>query len=365
MQHKILYRYLPIFLSVLVVLCCVPMRATAASSWNGPVEFAEETVRILMEQSTVTYAPQTNVSNGTGIKNASVTYHGTASNILRIHGLSGSSIIDGTLVLYGSIPYESTTNVSVGPPSLMFTSDTPDGVTFGGYIRSASGTSLDYAIEVQFNEYYSTSKTLNIPFNIDIRQMRIYSNLDPNHIATITSSILLNMEFGGEWAGIIDVYTDLQDNPSMDSYFAEQNQTIIDQSQTQNNLTTEQNTLIQNQTNQQHSDSQAEINQSIQNTDQITNGYSDQSINNADAAFNAGADDLTSIEDDLTDSSSKYVNDFTSTGFDTSLLTSIGPSLNFVVTWFANFWNIGGALTSSFTLSFAIFIAFYILRVRG
>ena len=105
--------------------------------------------------------------------------------------------------------------------------------------------------------------------------------------------------------------------------------------------------------------------QSIQNTEQITNGYNSSQMGDAEYKFESGAGDLTDIEDTLSDSSSTYVDNFTTTGFDTSFLQSVGPSLNYVVTWFTNFWNIGGGLTATFILSFAIYIAFYILRVRG
>ena len=277
----------------------VPINASAASEWNGPVEFAEETIRILMEQSTVVTAPMTNAT-GTGIKQATVTYSGEASNILRVGGLSGSSVIDGTLVLYGSIPLTaSTTNRSVGLPTLVFEANTPDGITFGGYIRSNSSSAVNYAIEVQFNEYYSTSSTLNIPFKISMKQMMIYQNLDTNYISTITTSYLNNFQFGGEWAGLIDVYTDLQDNPSMDGYFAEQNQQIIDNSQTQIN---NQQTIIQdiqNQTNQQHQDSQAQINQSIANTETMVNGFD---TTDSDLTSSSLENDFSSLENAEADS---------------------------------------------------------------
>ena len=124
-------------------------------------------------------------------------------------------------------------------------------------------------------------------------------------------------------------------------------------------------TNSQNEMNQAYVNSQLEINQSIQNTDQITNGYSDQGINNADAAFNDGAGGLSDIEDTLSTSSSQYIDNYAKSAFDDSFLDTISPSLGFVVTWFTNFWNIGGGLTATYTISFAIFIAFYIIRVRA
>ena len=92
-------------------------------------------------------------------------------------------------------------------------------------------------------------------------------------------------------------------------------------------------TNSQNEMNQAYVNSQLEINQSIQNTDQITNGYSDQGINNADAAFNDGAGGLSDIEDTLSTSSSQYIDNYAKSAFDDSFLDTISPSLGFVVTF--------------------------------
>lgn len=97
----------------------------------------------------------------------------------------------------------------------------------------------------------------------------------------------------------------------------------------------------------------------------LLNGYQSNDVGQAESSFNTGAGDLTSIEEDLSDSSSTMVDTFTAEGFDASLLDSVAPSMQYLVTWFTNFWNIGGALTKCFTLCFALFIAFYILRVRS
>ena len=98
--------------------------------------------------------------------------------------------------------------------------------------------------------------------------------------------------------------------------------------------------------------------------DRLVNNYQGSETTEAESKFNTGADELTSIEGNLSDSSNSYVNDFTTTGFDASILTTIGSSMTFVVTWFTNFWNMGGVLTSGLNICFAIAIAFFILRVK-
>lgn len=125
------------------------------------------------------------------------------------------------------------------------------------------------------------------------------------------------------------------------------------------------NQNTQSQINASNQNSQAQIDAAEENTNQITNGYDSSGIDNAGNVFDQGAGDLNDIEEDLSESSSQYIDNYADTAFDTSFLNTIAPSLNFVVTWFTNFWQIGGGLTATYTISFAIFIAFYIIRVRA
>lgn len=99
--------------------------------------------------------------------------------------------------------------------------------------------------------------------------------------------------------------------------------------------------------------------------DEKLNGYDGTVASGANNEFQTGAEDLTQIEGQLNTNSTTYVNDFTSSGFDTSILTTLGSSLTFVVTWFTNFWNMGGIWTVGLSTCFAIWIAFYILRTRS
>lgn len=98
--------------------------------------------------------------------------------------------------------------------------------------------------------------------------------------------------------------------------------------------------------------------------DEKLNGYEGTSTPDANEEFNAGSSELVSIEGELSDTSSQYVNDFTATGFDSSALTAIGSSLLFVTTWFTNFWNMGGIWTAGLNICFALSIAFFVLKRR-
>lgn len=105
-------------------------------------------------------------------------------------------------------------------------------------------------------------------------------------------------------------------------------------------------------------------NQSQTQHNETLHGYEDSTLNEANNRFTEGADELTAVEDGLTTDSKQYVNDFTSTGFDAGVLLTLGSSLTFIVTWFTNFWNMGGVWTSGLTFCFALSIAFIILKVR-
>lgn len=108
-------------------------------------------------------------------------------------------------------------------------------------------------------------------------------------------------------------------------------------------------------------DSLGTVNDSIQDT---MIGYEGSVTQSAADTFTAGADELTQTEEQLTSKSSQYVDDFTVTGFDAGVLDSLGGSLVFVVTWFTNFWNMGGLFTAALTLCFAVSIAFFILKLK-
>ena len=105
--------------------------------------------------------------------------------------------------------------------------------------------------------------------------------------------------------------------------------------------------------------------QMTEEQDEQLHGYEGSAAPDANEEFSAGSSELTAIEGQLSDQSTTYVDDFTTSGFDASTLSTLGSSLTFVVTWFTNFWNMGGVWTAGLNICFAISIAFYILRTRS
>lgn len=96
----------------------------------------------------------------------------------------------------------------------------------------------------------------------------------------------------------------------------------------------------------------------------LMNGYDDTTQSDAADNFNTESDKLTQLEDQLNDQSHGFVSDYTTTGFNTGVLTTLSSSLIFVTTWFANFWNMGGIFTAGLNLCFSLSIVFFILRLR-
>lgn len=99
--------------------------------------------------------------------------------------------------------------------------------------------------------------------------------------------------------------------------------------------------------------------------DSLTTGYTDSTVSGAADDFANSADSVSSVTDDLSNTSSSSVNGYISSSFDGSLLTTLGSSLGYVVTWFTNFWNMGGLFTKMLNTGLAVYVAFRILRLKG
>lgn len=97
----------------------------------------------------------------------------------------------------------------------------------------------------------------------------------------------------------------------------------------------------------------------------VFNGYDGTGTSDASEKFDQSAGELESVEKDLTNITNTSVDNYATAAFDTSIITTLGPSLVYVVTWFTNFWNMGGIFTSLLNVGLALFVAFFILRLHG
>lgn len=97
----------------------------------------------------------------------------------------------------------------------------------------------------------------------------------------------------------------------------------------------------------------------------VFNGYDGTGTSEASEKFDQIAGELESVEKDLTNITNTSVDNYATSAFDSSIITTLGPSLVYVVTWFTNFWNMGGIFTSLLNVGLALFVAFFILRLHG
>lgn len=99
--------------------------------------------------------------------------------------------------------------------------------------------------------------------------------------------------------------------------------------------------------------------------EELINGYQGTGTSDASSRFDQSAGELENVESDLTNITNSSIDNYTDTAFDTSVIASLGSSLVYVVTWFTNFWNMGGLFTSILNVGLALSVAFFILRLRG
>ena len=352
-----------LYVTSLIMMCSMFILPVSAyygtvSGWDGLVTF-EDTQTIVFLSG--------NVSNSTStgnISGARVTYEGVESNVLHIEGLTPGTVLNGELVIYG--------NASLDPSKLKegnyfqgmqlnFQSDSEDNITFSGYCRDASVLySYDFAVKVTFNSYYCTLDYLDIPFSVEVQTGVGFYSISSGSL-DVNNGFYCTFNYSSDWAGYLDVYTDLRDVPSLEGYFASQNQEIVDSiNQHDSNERSWFNQLITS----MGLGFQKLYDQMTEENDEVLNGYEGGAAVDANNAFSSGAGELSQTEEQLTSKSSQYVDDFTVTGFDAGVLDSLGSSLVFVVTWFTNFWNMGGLFTAALTLCFAVSIAFFILKLK-
>lgn len=287
-----------ILLPVLLLFISFPVSAASYGSvedWDGLVSFAIDSGRAYLTNSSYNFI---NTGSSTEVKTAIAEYSGTFSNIMTIEDLIPGSVIDGRLVVYGEVAKRSNSTNANGvsyyfyDPSVSFSADSENGITFGGFIRSEDSDSINFTIQVQFNEFYCTSDFIDIPFNMFIN-MATWVNMTSYHaIESIHVYEDVSFSFASDWAGDMYMYTDLRDASTIDGFIADQNQQIINNSSTQI-------TVTQQQMEQQHADSQAQIQATQAQTDTLVNGYDSTAGQGVVNNFNDVAGSLEDAENDL------------------------------------------------------------------
>lgn len=373
-------------LSFLIAFCValVPVKAMAATQygevyeWTGDLAFGIPT-GILHLTNNYTQNELTDEGN-INSEYVTSTYEGTLQAYLDMQG-NDYGYLHGTL----SFP-----------------------ITFS--IDSANTTPYYVSVELENSEidsvktycgyYYSNPYTTVVRVYINFENFKLHgSDIVPLNFKisyTCTNNANLNGVIGykavsasrDEWVGGLTVYTDLRDAPCYigdnarqlqsitDSIvdfknwniatIREYGQGIIDNIQARFydlsvNLSNWYNGLISN----LNTNFDRLLNQNNDEHEETINGYQGTGTSDASSRFDQSAGELENVESDLTNITNSSIDNYTDTAFDTSVIASLGSSLVYVVTWFTNFWNMGGLFTSILNVGLALSVAFFILRLRG
>lgn len=312
--------------------------------------------------------------------------------------LYSGRIFQGFKFVFDTNEYTTVKNVdvSISPVNI-------EGVNLTVSNWSTEGNNYVFSIVIELHGVIGQKSTIHIPLNFDIK---LEADIDNTLSDQVEAGI--NCVTSLTNAGQINVweFTDLQDYYGVDGYFSRQNQEIIDGidentsavntagnnivseisdaatyignqikyyielfetsvtsnfNQLTSNLSNWYNGLISN----LNTNIDRILNQNNEEHEETINGYQGTGTSDASDKFDQSAGELESIESDLTGITNSSIGSYTDTAFDTTVITSLGSSLVYVVTWFTNFWNMGGLFTSILNVGLALSVAFFILRLRG
>lgn len=107
------------------------------------------------------------------------------------------------------------------------------------------------------------------------------------------------------------------------------------------------------------------MNQNNTQHQETINGYQGNSISKEQQEFDEKMGIIEDYQDNVMYESIYAFDDFAEKSFDLTPIESIANSLFYVTSWFTNFWEMGGMFTSFLNFCLAVFIASFVLRVRG
>lgn len=325
---------------------------------------------------------------------------------ITINNIKPGYIYNGTVHKFVEIDISNAFPSGMDSPKYMAVSAEPftaEGITCSlEYNDSSSPTKA--RLKVRLDAYMSPQDTIVIPINLNVRLIANNKNS-----GTYLGNLTLKPSEVDDYGGQLYYYSDLRDVPSEDGYHAYQNQQIIDSINAGNegiisNIGNYFRTLFTNLENlftsltQSIADNFTTMTENLRNWhdnlllnlsnwfqglsdnittnfdrffeedaeqhEEIVNGYEGSDTTVANDSFNAGAEELDGIESELSDASNYYIDNYTTNAFDSGFLTTLGPGMVYVVTWFTNFWNMGGLFTTVLNAGLALFVAFFILRFK-
>lgn len=271
-----------------------------------------------------------------------------------------------------------------------------DGIVTHSAVTKSTVNSVTVRVFIEFNDYFVNGSD-RIPLHFSLS----YSNRVDAQVNNVIGYKSTN-PVRDEWAGSLTFYSDIRDTPGYDgrmalyasqsatrlqtingtiktmhedlvqnisffrnevaSYFADLTNNISNLFTSLTlNLSNWYNGLISN----LNTNFDRLLNQNNDEHEETINGYQGTGTSDASSRFDQSAGELENVESDLTNITNSSIDNYTDTAFDTSVIASLGSSLVYVVTWFTNFWNMGGLFTSILNVGLALSVAFFILRLRG
>lgn len=302
-----------------------------------------------------------------------------------------------------------------------------EGISYSLTPESIGEAYTSYTVRVQFQNFCATSGTLYLPFSLNAKMVAVCDNTAGDSVAP-QRTLKIELGSTGLTVSELSSPLELNDVDgfiaNQNQTMIEQNQTMIDQDNTRNTLlgqirnkiaeigtnivaeisewgnsivstiTSAKNSLIQtlndgfnrldqritNQSNAEMDKMEELSGNQITNdnknhnslldkideaVNKLMNNYQGTGTDDAADKFDDSAGELESVESSLTGITNTSINSYTDSAFDTTVIASLGSSLVYVVTWFTNFWNMGGLFSSILNTGLALSIACFILRLRG
>ena len=281
-----------ILLPVLLLFFAFPVSASESenigvgSEWDGTFDVHFPNAGLYLEH---TYDYYYNLTDTTAKPRYTMLYFESSDNALITINSNTTDVY-----LNGSFRIRCTTNPEETNDGLNYLTVSAQPIVLPGVyvtvdlVERIKGGITTFDIVCQFQNYYVANSQIVLPLHIQASCAAVYST--PNMY--VDSVVGVTMDIVSDYNGDVMQYERLEDVPSMDGYFADQNQQIIDNSSTQI-------TVTQQQTEQQHADSQAEIQATQNQTDTLVNGYDSSSGEGVVNNFNDVAGSLEDAENDL------------------------------------------------------------------
>lgn len=224
-------------------------------------------------------------------KNTALYYESSDNAIITINSYTTDVYLNGSFRIRVTTDPEDAINDNLNYLNVSCTPIVLPGVyVTTDVIERVKGGATTFDIVCQFQNYYVTNSQIVLPLHIQVSASAVYSTPTVN----ADSVISVGMNIVSDYNGDIMQYDRLEDVPSMDGYIADQNQQIINNSQTQI-------TVTQQQMEQQHADSQAQIDATNNQTNTLVNGYDSSAGSDVKSQFDSIASDLDGAEASLFD----------------------------------------------------------------